>query len=358
MGEPAVAVFLEPFFSFLPEKTAIISAHSVAVAIGFIVVTFVHVVIGELVPKAIALQRTEKTALMTVTPLITFISICNPFIWLLDRTNAILLKALGLSPVHEGESLHSEDEVKMILSQSGQGGMIPQDEVAMANNVFKMGDTSIDKIMLPRTDIIAFNQMTPMPEVLDVIMHSPHSRFPVYKDSLDNIIGYVHIKDVYRTMNAKKTPKFLKDITEIREIITVPGNKLANDVLLDMQRLRKHMAVVADEFGGTEGIVTLEDIIESLVGEIYDEFEKPQKPVRKIGDNTYIVDGRAPIGEIQKEFNLPIRGYGYTTIGGLVFGLLGREGIVGDKVQIGQSFFEVTKIQGSRIVQLKIKTVK
>jgi CBS domain containing-hemolysin-like protein len=355
LGEPAVADLFEPSLHFLPEHGAFITAHTIAVILGFIFVTFVHVVIGELVPKAFALQRTETAALFTVKPLTMFTIFFKPFIWFLDKTNGILLRLFGLSAINEGPTLHSEEEVQMILAQSGQGGIIPQDEVAMANNVFILGDTPINHIMLPRTDIIALEDTMTMEKVMQIVMDKPHSRFPIYKNTVDDIVGYVHIKDIYRSYMRKKTPKMLKNLSEIREILTVPGNKLANDVLLDMQRYRKHMAVVADEFGGTEGIVTLEDIIESLVGEIYDEFEKPQKSIRKQADGTFLVDGRTTIKEVQAAFQLPIRGHAYTTIGGLVFGLLGREAITGDKVQISQTSFEVTKTDGSRVTQVRIR---
>jgi CBS domain containing-hemolysin-like protein len=357
LGEPVIAKLIEPELGFLPHDYSLYASHTVAVVMGFLLITYVHVVIGELLPKAFALQRTEPTATMTIAPLTVFALIFKPFIWLLDTTSTFLLKLFGLSANAEGQGLHSQEEVSMILSQSGQSGIIPQDEVAMASNAFKLGDTPVSTIMLPRTDIIGLEYRLPVTKVMQIVNESPHSRFPVYKNSLDRIIGYVHIKDIYRAIFAKESTKLLKDLQIIRDILTVPVSKPANDVLLDMQRNRVHMAVVADEFGGTEGIVTLEDIIESLVGEIYDEFEEPERHIRKQSDGSFSVDGRMTIDEVQSKFKLPVKGHGYTTIGGLVFGLLGHEPAVGDTVQIGGITIEITQVAGNRIKRLKIKRV-
>ena len=192
-------------------------------------------------------------------------------------------------------------------------------------------------------------------QVVKKIEHHPHSRFPVFESSIDNIIGFVHVKDIYQEVLHNGENIKLSQLKIIREIISIPEGKKIDDVLQDMRRKRVHLAIVNDEFGGTAGIITLEDIIESLVGEIEDEFDKPVKNIVKQKDNSYLVEGHTLIEDIKQKFNLPLKGQGYTTIGGLVFGLLGHESSVGDTVQISNLALKVERIEGKRIKLLRLR---
>lgn len=354
IGEPILAGFFEPVFSFLPENVAVISSHTFSVLIAFLTITFFHIVFGELVPKNIALVKSEKVSLYIITPLIGFTKLFKPFIFILQRSGALVLTLLDIH-VPTGQQLaYSKDEIRMILTQSGQQGTIPSNEVEMVYNVLKLGDIPIKQIMIPRTDIVAFKGEITLQEVVKRLKKTPHSRFPIYERSIDQIIGFVHIKDVFKEIFARDEDTKLIDTNLIREILHVPEIKRADEVLLDMRRKRIHLAVVNDEYGGTAGIVTLEDIIESLVGEIEDEFEKPFHEIRKLSDGTYFIDGLASVERVQEKFKLPMRGQGYTTIGGLVFGLLGREPHLGDEIQIGPVILTVEKMERKRIKTLHL----
>lgn len=354
VGEPAVASIVEPFFTFLPENHALLTTHVVSVGIAFILITFLHIVLGELAPKTLALQRSEKVSLVIISPLVFFTRVFQPVIWILNAAGRLTLRALGLS--EQGEQFtHSEEEIKMLLMQSSKSGAIPSKEVEMVYNVFQLGDIPAKAVMIPRTDVVSFNVATSLREVIKKAEQNPHSRFPVFETSIDNVIGFIHIKDVYRELMKQGEQIKLSQINITREILYVPEVKKIDGVLSEMRRKRVHLAVVNDEFGGTAGIITIEDIIESVIGEIEDEFDQPFQEIARQKDGSYLILGHTTIDEIRTRFNLPLKGQGYTTIGGLVFGLLGHEPRVGDSVQISNLKFEVKKIEGKRIKLLKMR---
>lgn len=354
IGEPALAHFLEPFITFMPQKAAYISAHGFAAIIAFSLITFLHIVLGELAPKTIALQRSEKVAILIIAPLTFFTTVFRPFIWVLNKAGTLVLWVFGFTAPSGHQLVHSEEEIKMILSQSAEGGAIPRKEAEMMYGVFRLGDIPVKQIMVPRTGIIAFHVATTLKDVVNYVGKHPHSRFPVYEASIDAIVGFVHIKDIYKSSLLTKENKKLSETKIIREIIAVPETKRIDEVLKDMRRKRVHIAVVNDEFGGTEGIVTLEDIIESLVGEIQDEFEQPIKNIERNKDGSYSIDGLVEIEKVQAKFKLPIHGQGYTTIGGLIFGLLGHQPQVGDMVQVGNITLQVESMEKRRIKRIKL----
>ncbi len=358
IGEPTIAHFLEPYFTFLPKEAATISAHSLSVVIAFTIITFLHIVLGELAPKTIALQRAETTSMIIIAPLTFFTKVFKPFIWVLNGAGGLVLKAFGFTAPSGHQLVHSEEEIRILLSQSALEGAITSKEAEMVYNVFRLGDIPVRQIMVPRTDIVAFNVSTSLKEIVKKVQRHPHSRFPVYEHSIDTIIGFVHIKDIYKEVLRSKERKLLSETRLIREIMGVPETKRIDEVLLDMRKKRVHIAVVSDEYGGTSGMVTLEDILESLVGEIQDEFEQPLRDMQKQADGSYLVDGLTAVELVQSKFNLPMKGQGYTTIGGLVFGLLGRQPEKGDTVQIGNIIFLVEKTEGKRISTLRLRKEK
>jgi len=353
VGEPAIAHFLKPLFSFLPQTTALITAHSLAIIIAFTLISILHIVLGELAPKSIALQRTEKTSLFIITPLTFFVKVFKPAIWFLNFLGEHVVKLVGLSE-SASHTLHSEEEIKIILNQSREGGVIEQGEVEMVQNVFRLADIPITDVMVPRTNVIAYTNNITVSELLKKIKHDLHSRYPIYEGSLDSLVGFIHIKDIYQfALEKKDLNKRLKDTTFIRETITVPETKKADDVLRDMRKYQVHMIFVSDEYGGTAGVVSLEDILESVVGEIEDEFDRPTKAVQKQADGSYLIDGMLPVEKVRKRFNLP-GGSGYATMGGLLFSLLGREPRVGDKVTVGEVNLEVAVRDKKRIALIRL----
>ena len=357
IGEPAIAHILEPFFTFLPREAALITSHTLATIVAFSTITFLHIVLGELAPKSVALQRAEATSLVIIAPLIIFAKIFRPFIWVLNGAGHLVLRIFGLHAPTGHQLVHSEEEIRMLLSQSALEGTIPSKEVEMVYNVFQLGDTPVKFVMVPRTDILAFNVASSLKEVVKRIERHPHSRFPVFENTIDTIIGFVHVKDIYRELLKQGDEMKLSQLNITRTIITVPEVKKIDGVLQDMRKKRIHIAVVNDEYGGTSGIITLEDIMESLVGEIEDEFEESTVNVSRQKDGSYIINGHTLISDFKDKFHLPLRGEGYTTIGGLVFGLIGHEPRIGDTVEISDLILKIEEIEGKRIKILRLDKI-
>ncbi|OGK25445.1 hypothetical protein A3A46_00700 [Candidatus Roizmanbacteria bacterium RIFCSPLOWO2_01_FULL_37_13] len=356
IGEPAIARFLETFFSFLPHDAAFLTAHTLAVIIAFSLITFLHIVLGELAPKTIALQSAEKTSLVVIFPLMIFTRIFKPFIWILNGAGSLVLKLFGFSAPSGHQLVHSEEEIKMILAQSAEGGELDKREVEMIHKVLELGDIPTRNIMLPRTEIKAIAADITIKELKKLVRKDNLSRYPVYKGTIDTIIGYLHEKDL-NNFRTDKNDMSLLESGLVRDIINVPEVQRIDDVLQAMRKRRVHLAIVNDEYGGTLGIVTLEDILENIVGEIYDEFDKTESTIRKQSDGTYIVDGLVPLQVIQQKFKVPIKGQGYITIGGVVFGLLGKEPKLGDTIQIGSLQLKVKEIEKKRIKTLILSKV-
>jgi len=276
IGEPFFAKLLAPFFISLPLPFQFVSAEGVAIFFAFTIITFFHIILGELVPKNIALQKSETVARLTIVPLMIFSFILKPFIFLLNNAGSTVLKVLGFSTQRVAQ-VHSEEEIKMILTHSGKSGVIPQDEIDMVYNVFNLGDTTVKKIMVPRPEIVAFYEGDTLVSIFKVTNIKAFSRYPVYRNSLDDIVGFIHIKDIYREMYKRRGNKRLSQLDIIRKILTVTESAKLDRVLINMQRLHLQLAVVVNEQDKISGLVTLEDIVEGVVGEIEDEFDKPSR---------------------------------------------------------------------------------
>jgi magnesium and cobalt exporter, CNNM family len=356
VGEPVMAQIFEMGLHVIPPNIAFISSHILAGICAFILITFLHIVLGELAPKTIALQRAEKVSQYIIEPLTFFSNLFRPGIWVLTHAGNIVLKILGFHLSTKNQLVHSESEIKMILSQSAEGGAIDKREAEMVYKVFKLGDIPVENIMVHRTEVVAVKVSARLQDIFTQIENLPYSRFPVYENSKDAIIGFIHIKDIYKALIDKHENKRLSELSLIRKIISVSQTRRADDVLVDMRRKRIHIAVVQDDHGGTAGIVTLEDIIENVVGDIYDEFEDQEhEDITQEKENSYLIEATANIERVRSRFHIPIKGQGFTTIGGLVFGLLGREPRVGDMVQIGDISMDVLAVEGKRIKTLRLE---
>lgn len=272
LGEPAIADIFEHIFSFLPQHAAIITSHTVAILIAFILITYFEVVLGEVVPKTVTLQHAEKTALLIIRPLILFSKIFRPFIWLLQISGRGMLYLLGFSHKISTNPI-SEDELTLMLAQSAGTGSIEKEEAQMVEKLFKLDDLPIKRLMIHKSNIIAFPITATIGQAAAKLDTHTFSRFPIYKKSLDDIVGFVHIKDIYKLQDDKKEQVQFKHI-HLRKIIRVKETTKIDDVLQEMKQKRIHMAVVVDTDNKTCGIVTLENIVESVMGDIKDEFEK------------------------------------------------------------------------------------
>lgn len=265
VGEPYLAHVLERFGPFV--------SHSVAIAIAFSIITILHIVLGELAPKSIALLQPEKTSMYIITPLLVFSAVFKPVIYLLNAAGFLLLRMLGFKNTGNPYATHSVEEIKMLLSQSTRSGLIEKAEAEMVYKVFKLGDLRVKHIMVPRKQIIAFDAAKTLAQIEEFVDTHTHSRFPVYTSSIHNIIGFIHIKDIFKGLTRQNAQKTLAKTKFIRQIIRATENMRADDMLLEMRKKRVHIAALHNTSHRTTGIITLEDIVESLVGEIEDEFE-------------------------------------------------------------------------------------
>lgn len=354
VGAPVFEHLFFSLFSFIPKGPLLAAAHLVSVIISFLLLTFLSIIVGELVPKTIAIQRAEMVALVLIAPLTLFVKIFRPFVILLNKIGNKALHILGFNTHSQEHLAYSKEELKLLFNQISDSGIMAKEELRIVDNVFKLSDKQIKQMMTPRSEILTVNVHLPIDKIKEQL-DPRYSRFPVYRGNVDNIIGFIHVKDIFHLESKLNQEKKLSETFIIRKIISVPETKKANEVLLDMQRKHVHLAIVYDEFGVMVGVVTLEDIIESLVGEIQDEFDKPILNIKRNADGTYLIEGNVSLEKMQKRFHLPIKGQGYTTIGGLIFGLLGREPRIGDKIWISHKQFEVKSIEGKRIKELILK---
>lgn len=354
LGEPVIAKILESFFFFVPHGNVFLIIQGIAIVFSIILLAFIMMIAGELVPKTIALNNTEIVASIIIAPLVVFVKIVNPLVKFLKIINENTLKYLGFETASDAPQIYSKDEVKFILNEIQQNGAVKKDELEMMQNVFKLGDKSIKQIMTPRSEVVGVEINTTLKNFISKNGET-HSRFPVYRKTLDQITGYIHIKDIYKQALHIDGRKKISELNLVRNVINIPETKKADEVLLDMQNKHTHLAIIYNEFGIMIGVVTLEDIIESLVGDIQDEFDNPIKGIRRRTDGSYLINGNINPEVIQRRFRLPVKGQGYTTIGGLIFGILGREPRVGDEILIGHLFFEIESVKGKRIDRLILK---
>ena len=354
LGQPVIVKILESLLFFVPQGDYSVIIHGLSIIVSIILLTFIILIIGELVPKTIALYKTEVVAFIIIAPLVAFVKIVTPLIKILKIINENTLRFLGFEKSADAPQIYSKDEVKFILNEIQENGGVRKDELEMMQNVFKLGDKSIRQIMTPRTEVAAVEMNATLESIINKNGEN-HSRFPVYKKTLDQIIGYIHIKDIYKQALKIDGKKRISELNFTRNVINVPETKKMDEVLLDMRNKHTHLAIIYNEFGIMIGVVTLEDIIESLVGDIQDEFDNPIKGIRRKTDGSYLINGNINPEVIQKRFKLSLKGQGYTTIGGLIFGILGREPRVGDEVLIGHLFFEVESVKGKRINRLILK---
>lgn len=280
IGEPIVASFIESFFTFLPKNTALMYAHSIALIVGFILITFIQILLGELVPKYIGLQKTERVALFNISFLVIFQTIFTPFISLLTITANFISKLIGLSSTAQ-KVTHTQEEIKIILTQSAESGMIDQQEVDLISHVFKFSTQQVQTIMIPRTDVIAFNLLSPLSDVIEHIKNYTHTRFLVYELTVNNIIGFIHIKDIYLQALKGDVDKKLIDTDLVKQVISVEQTTPIHNVLQKMRETKTHLAVVMNNQNQTVGIVTVENIVESIVGHIDEEIRKPLETEQK-----------------------------------------------------------------------------
>jgi CBS domain containing-hemolysin-like protein len=311
--------------------------------VAFIVITILSIVFGELVPKTITIQRTVRTALAVSTPLRLFFIVFRPIIWLLNTFSNFILRILGVNPDHQNEAHHSSEELQYLLEQGKETGALDSTEHELIQNVFEFNERVVKNIMVPRTKISGVDINTEKDELLETIITEGYSRIPVYDDVIDKIIGVVHAKDILPLL-VRNEDVVLKDI--IRKPYFIPETKKINDLMAELQQKRIQIAIVLDEFGGTAGMVTLEDIVEELVGEIQDEYDEEKPIVERVNEREFVVNALAPIYDVNSHLphDLPEDG-DYDTVSGWLGHIFGKIPDVGE--QIESSGYNITVLRKS-----------
>jgi len=346
LGEHAFLKLFDPWMATL-----------LAVVLSFLIITYLHVVIGELVPKGAALRYSEAIALGVSAPVRGFFVIAKPLIWFLQRSSELILRALGLeSPGGEGSAL-SEAELRMLLGRATEHGEIEQEEQEMLYKVFDFADKEVSDVMVPRPEVVALSIDLPPEEALAAVIESPYTRYPVYRETLDDIVGVLHVRDLFSALNDQGFANIHIERL-LRPAYMVPETKDLAALLADFRRASFHMAVVVDEYGTLAGIVTLEDLLEEIVGEIEDEFDLPDESIEQVDDRTIRIGGTFPIDDFNEQFKVGLPIEDYHTVAGFVFGLLGRAAAAGDEVEYDGLGFRVLEVEGSRIEKLQVEFVE
>ena len=348
IGEPALAVIIDPLFGHWLKDDPILM-HSVSIATAFTIITLLHVVFGELVPKSIAIQKTETAVMLVVRPLYLFAQIFRPIIYIFDHLAALALKLIGIQPAHDSDLVHSEEEIKLIAGASQRGGIIDKTESEIIKNAVDFSDKIAREIMVPRQDMECLYLENTYEENFDIVKQSNHTRYPVCDEDKDNIVGMIHLRDIL--MNEDE-----KDITKmLREVLFVPESLSVSEVLHTMKRRRIHMAIVIDEYGGTSGLISMEDVLEELVGDIQDEHDTADDVYEKrLEDGSFEFLGMTLLDEAMEYMGLrTLDEHEEDTIGGYVFGLLARKPKVGDVVDCPLCSFEILEIDGFRVKKVK-----
>jgi CBS domain containing-hemolysin-like protein len=351
IGEPAVAHLIEPVL----HAVGITSERAVSIisfVVGFALITYAHLVFGEQAPKYFSIQKAERTALWISRPLKIFMVLFRPLVWLVNASTNFVLRPWGIKLGEEMEA-HSEEELRIMISSSAASGELEPEERDYLNNVFDFGDRVAREIMVPRPDIEALSVDMPLPEMVDAAVFGRYTRYPVYEGDLDHIVGAVHVKDLLRA--ARENPDDFDVRTIIRDCLVVPENKPIEQILREFQKRKLQMAIVIDEWGSVEGLITIEDIVEELVGEIQDEFDEGEAEIEEIGDGVYAIDGRIPITEVNEYFDLDLPHEDFDTIGGYVLGVLGRPPEPGDTVEVDGVILQVKSVDGPRVSMLTLQ---
>ena len=355
-AEGAIGHAFEQFFATLPiaiEQSLRVSAGAI---VALLCITYFHVVFGELAPRSAALARPELFAKWLAPPLLVFAWLVTPFTFILNNSAVFVLRLFGQRPDIGHESVHSPDELRMLVEQSQEQGAIESTDADLLDAVFEFSEKNAREVMTPRTDIVALPVDASLDDAIALVEESRFSRYPVYEESIDQVVGMLHVKDLLGALHEELDSFVVRDI--MRGIHVVPGSREVEEVLADFKKLKEHMAVVLDEYGGTAGLVTMEDLLEEIVGEILDEYDETiEMKAPPAADGLTPVPGATSIRDINAEFDLTIPESDYTTIGGYVFGALGRLPVVGDRITGGGATFTVREMDGRRIEMLAMEQV-
>jgi CBS domain containing-hemolysin-like protein len=336
----------------LPDSIRSTVSHGLSAGLAFAVITFLHVVIGELAPKSVALQNPERVSLLVAQPTIWIERLFKPFIWVLNGAGNALLRLFKVQPAAGHEMLHSVTELKMLVRASAEGGVVKFSEEEMLRAIFDFRDTFVRQVMVPRTEMVAVPTDLTAEKLITVFTQNPYTKVPVYESDLDQILGIVYLKDVLGETHTKsKTTKIANEL--MRPAIFVPEAARVSTLLDQFRTSRQHIAIVLDEYGGTAGVVTLEDLIEEIVGVIGEPFDT-ETEIQPLPDGSSLIDGLTIIDEINEHFSLSLADPHYDTIAGFILGRLGRLAKVGDSIDVGGVRLGVVAMDGLRIERVSL----
>ncbi|MDM5239042.1 hemolysin family protein [Bacillus cereus] len=356
-GKPALKQMFDTLFANWNISTQL--ADIFAVTLVFLFITFLHVVIGELAPKTFAIQKAEQVSLFVAKPLIFFYRIAFPFIWILNGSARVITKLLGLKPPKGHDEVHSEEELRLLVSESYKNGEINQSEYKYVNKIFEFDDRIAKEIMVPRTEMHIISKEMPAEEALQKMSQEKYTRYPVVDGDKDHVIGFVNFKDIFTDFVQHKAVSKNKVEQYIRPIILVIDSIPIHDLFLKMQKERTHIAILIDEYGGTSGLVTVEDILEEIVGDIQDEFDTDEQPeIQQVSETKTILEGKVLVSDVNTLLGLTIDDNGVDTIGGWILTKnidIAEE----DSIEIEKYKFCVKELDGRYIKRLEVtKTVE
>ena len=343
IGEPLLSGLMEPPLS-----------NTVAFLIAFAILTYLSVVLGELVPKAVALQKAEVLAIALAVPLDWLAKLTHPLVWALQKSANVVLRLLRVKPAPAGMIAYTREDIRHSVAAAEDVGELEEAEEEMLYKVFDFASKEVAAVLVPRPDVVAISADMAPEEALATVVDSPYTRYPVYRNSLDEIIGILHVRDLFAAMHDLGIAAVSLE-TVARPAFVVPETKDLAALLADFRREKQHMAIVVDEYGVVDGIVTLEDLLEEIVGEIEDEFDLPDTSVERLDETRISVDGSYTIDDFNESFGTELDKEDYHTLAGLVFGALGRAAEVGDEVFAGGLRLTVLEVEGSRISRLEVE---
>ncbi len=355
VGEPALDHLIDPLLQLLPlpEPWHETTAHTLSAALAFMFITFLHVVIGELAPKSIALQRPEKTALVVAGPTLWAQFLFRPGIWLLNGAGNLMLKALGFRPVAGHEMVHSVEEIRMLVATSTSHGLLEESEHDMVDAIFDLRELMVRQVMVPRTEMVTIPAVATLRQMLQIQKEYPHTKLPVYEQDMDHIVGIIYLRDIVDELARGHLDKPVRPF--MRPAIYLPETTRIKSALAAFREGRQHVAIVLDEYGGTAGLITLEDILEEIAGEIPDQFDQEQPEISRQPDGSWIVSGLAQLQDVNEALGIQLNDENYDTIGGYVMGKLERIPAKGDEITSDGALFRVMQVDGMRIDRLMIQ---
>lgn len=349
VGEPAVATLILPITHAVGLDDVV--GHTISLALAFSIITGMHIVLGELTPKTMAIQNVEKIMLSVALPMLVFHRVMYPFVWLLNHVANWVAHRMGFHTASEGDDAHTEEEIRLLMEESHRQGLIDDTEVDFVDNVFDFTDLNVREIMTPRTDMVCLYLEDTMDENLHIILEEQLTRYPICHEDKDHIVGFLHVKDLMRVMAEGRKPNLRR---LARKALIVPESMDVSVLLKTMQKQRSQMAIVVDEYGGTAGMVTIEDIVEEIVGDIQDEFDEERPTAERRGKRIFSVDAKMLLEELEDILEIDIEDEDVDTVGGWLYDQIGQTPRVGQMAAAGGNLFYVEEVDGVRITRVLI----